>query len=290
MILRLTPILDKFVGEFIGKVIQKINTSTFINEVDCGLDRKVKYCRGFGDKRFKDLEIDATIIADGRLTDPCLSVGKEPDLLDIINQFENETVFYDIGANVGTYSIYAGLRGMRVFSFEPLFQNYTALQHNCAANGLIDAESVTPLMLALDDKLQIGNMLCIDDRIGTSDATYVPNSDNRLANVPIEQSVRVGGVIGLPLDLVIDQFALPTPNLLKLDVDGNEFRILRGSSKVLASSTLTYCVIECDTGDHANLELIIAYLEEFGFTEVKRYVGGRLTDKRIQNIHFQKIL
>ena len=45
---------------------------------------------------------------------------KEPDTIDWINNFESDEVFFDIGANVGIYSIWATMhRKVRTFAFEP---------------------------------------------------------------------------------------------------------------------------------------------------------------------------
>ena len=40
---------------------------------------------------------------------------KEPDMIDWIDSFPEDFVLWDIGANVGIYSIYAGLKGGGVF-------------------------------------------------------------------------------------------------------------------------------------------------------------------------------
>ena len=60
---------------------------------------------------------------------------KEPETLDWIDGFSREDVMFDVGANVGLYSLYAGKRGVRVYSFEPEAQNYAGLTSNCMANG-----------------------------------------------------------------------------------------------------------------------------------------------------------
>jgi hypothetical protein len=46
------------------------------------------------------------------------------------------------------------------------------------------------------------------------------------------------------LDDLVDRFALPLPNHIKLDVDGGELAVLDGASRTLASPTLRSLLIE----------------------------------------------
>ena len=49
---------------------------------------------------------------------------KEPETIEWINTFSDKDVFWDIGANVGVYTLYAALRNIAVLSFEPSPSNY----------------------------------------------------------------------------------------------------------------------------------------------------------------------
>ena len=61
----------------------------------------------------------------------------EPETLDFIKNLDEKSVLYDIGANVGVYSIIAAqYSGVRVFSFEPDYQNISILQQNIDLNNL----------------------------------------------------------------------------------------------------------------------------------------------------------
>ena len=57
--------------------------------------------------------------------------SKEPETIEWIDNFEKNSVFFDIGANVGLYSIYASMcKNSKVFSFEPSFFNLELLARN----------------------------------------------------------------------------------------------------------------------------------------------------------------
>ena len=60
-------------------------------------------------------------------------------------------VFFDVGANVGIYSLYAALRNpkTKVYAFEPEYSNLHQLKQNILLNSL--AETIFPYSLALYD-------------------------------------------------------------------------------------------------------------------------------------------
>ena len=63
--------------------------------------------------------------------------NKEPETLKWINRFEKNSTFFDIGANVGLYSIYAAkLTGANVYAFEPSVLNLEILYKNIDLNNL----------------------------------------------------------------------------------------------------------------------------------------------------------
>ena len=78
--------------------------------------------------------------------------NKEPETLEWIDQFPEKCVFWDIGANVGLYTVYAALRKKcHVVAFEPSVFNLELLIRNLHLNRL--HQQVTLLPLALSDKM-----------------------------------------------------------------------------------------------------------------------------------------
>ena len=77
--------------------------------------------------------------------------SKEPETLEWIDKFDKNSVFYDIGANVGLYSIYAAKKkDTYVYSFEPSLLNLDLLFKNIDENNLNNKISILPI--ALNDK------------------------------------------------------------------------------------------------------------------------------------------
>lgn len=127
-------------------------------------------------------------------------------------------VVYDLGANVGFYSLLAsvgvGPTG-RVLSFEPLPRNLAYLRRH------------------LDMNLT-GNCTVISAAVGSSDGTaeFEVGPDNHVghlaSNAP--QSLRVATVT---LDALVLSGEIPPPNLIKCDIEGGEYDALQGAAGTL---------------------------------------------------------
>src|SRR3989304_6219043 len=97
--------------------------------------------------------VDSWIENDVRLH----SCGKEPGTVKWIEGcFKPGDVFYDIGANVGAYSLVAFrfLSGnTKIYGFEPGFVTFPQLCRNIYLNGA--AEAMVPLQVAISDQTSI---------------------------------------------------------------------------------------------------------------------------------------
>jgi len=81
----------------------------------------------------------------------------EPETLAWIDSFEPPCRFWDVGANIGVFSTYAGLRaGIEVRAFEPAAASYASLCRNIEANGL--GHRVQPYCIALSDRTELGRL------------------------------------------------------------------------------------------------------------------------------------
>ena len=80
---------------------------------------------------------------------------KERSTIAWLDKIQQADIFLDIGANVGTYTIYAGaITGCRVIAIEPESQNYSVLCKNISLNEL--HEIVTPYCCALSNENKVG--------------------------------------------------------------------------------------------------------------------------------------
>ena len=186
-------------------------------------------------------------------------LDKEPETIAWIDTFEPGETFWDIGANVGIYSIYAGARGIRTVAFEPHFANYHQFCITIAVNGLQDL--VTPLCLAFAEGKSIAAMNLASLDIGTSMSNFGAALDFR--GQPFEPAFRQG-MIGYDIDSFIADFGLEIPTHLKIDVDGIELAIVKGAQRTLASEKLQSVSIELIESDADQVATVTAILEGAG--------------------------
>ena len=153
------------------------------------------------------------------------SCRKEPDTIGWIkSQIDERSVFYDIGANVGAYSLVASKIGpkVKVFAFEPTFSTYKTLVTNIIENSL--ETSITPLPIALHETSGL-----VDMNFSSTESGSAEHSVGSKTNMFGEHFTPVSSVKTMcySLDVLVDSFSLPLPNFIKIDVDGNELAILK---------------------------------------------------------------
>jgi len=171
---------------------------------------------------------------------------KEPETIEWIDSFKTGETLWDVGANVGIYSIYAALKGIKVLAFEPHFANYFQLCTNIVLNKLQDY--ITPLCLAFTDKKAVSTINLASLDFGTSMSSFASDRDFR--GNPFTPIFRQG-MIGYDIDHFISDFQLSVPDYFKIDVDGIELDIVRGAKNTFKHPHVKSISIELiDTDKH----------------------------------------
>ena len=181
---------------------------------------------------------------------------KEPETLSWIDTFGQGDLFYDIGANVGVFSLYAALhRGCQVYAFEPEAKNYACLNKNVYLNRL--SRKVRALNVALHDLTTIQFLNLHDLASGSALHSVGEPIDwrGRRFEPKFEQAV-----IAFSLDDLIRTFKMQVPQHIKIDVDGNEMKVLHGATRTLSDSRCRSLQIEMNKRDSE----IIATIEACG--------------------------
>jgi FkbM family methyltransferase len=191
------------------------------------------------------------------------SLAKEPEMLPWLRKaLRPGDVLYDVGANVGAYSLLAAAlhRGaVDVVAIEPSATTYAQLCRNIALNPL--ASRITPLPVALTQQ-------CSLTSFGYSDLTA--GAALHSVGIPMKGNAYVQQVIGMPLDYLIAMYRLPLPNAIKVDVDGAEVGVIRGASATLSSPQLRSVLIELEEGSDSFGE-ITDLLNKAGLFIVKKH-------------------
>lgn len=155
--------------------------------------------------------------------------SKEPETLEWIDSMPEDAVLWDVGANVGLYSVYAAKkRNCRVYSFEPSVFNLELLARNISLNGLLQKVCIIPL--ALSDQLGINIMSMTTTEWGGALSTF--GKDFGWDGKQIQQVFQFK-TVGLSMDDAAHRLLIPRPDFIKMDVDGLEHFILKGGRGVL---------------------------------------------------------
>jgi FkbM family methyltransferase len=200
-------------------------------------------------------------------TRPC---AKEPGTVAWIEQhLRPGDVFYDIGANVGAYSLIAAKHtrnGARIYAFEPSYLNFYQLCRNVILNEC--QSSITPVFLPLCAKTGPGPFHYQNTHLGGALHSFGRAIDYKAAAYSPVNSL---GTLGFSLDDLVRFGRLPPPNHVKLDVDGLEKDILQGSAAVLGSGSIRSMLLELNEDLSEECTAILRIFHETGFVPLGKY-------------------
>ena len=154
--------------------------------------------------------------------------------------FPGNTVV-DVGAYIGTHSVFFGQKvgpSGWVYSLEPQRNIYNLLCANVAINNLLNVKCINA---AASDKKSSARMPILD-----------PNAQQNFGAIGIDRFEE-----GELVDVVtLDSLQLPSCNLIKIDVEGLQAKVLTG-----AKSTITrhrpILYVENNTTDHSKVTLVV---------------------------------
>jgi len=154
---------------------------------------------------------------------------KEPETLEWLDSIPEDSTLWDVGANIGLYSVYAAkARNCRVFAFEPSVFNLELLARNIYLNDL--QEKVTIIPVALTDKMGTNKMRLTTTDWGGALSSFGKNISWDGKSHEDRFSFQT---FGCSMDQAVSIFKLPQPDFIKMDVDGIEHFILQGGENVL---------------------------------------------------------
>ena len=180
----------------------------------------------------------------------------------LINEVKEGDVLYDIGANIGLYTVVAAYMGAFVVAFEPHAANIQSLETNIALNGV--AAQVQIITRPLNDKPGMieFNYASLDAGSSGSQLGHTTAESGHLFVPKLRQPMQATSV-----DEMLAQGARP-PQLIKLDVDGNELLVLHGAEGLLHSGYARSIQVEMHPKDD---EAIVEFLDGYGYRLVERH-------------------
>ena len=198
--------------------------------------------------------------------------SKEPETLSWIEKFNQDSIYWDIGANIGLYSCYAAkLKNCKVYAFEPSIFNLEILTKNVFLNQL--SNNVTIISFPIIDKLKESEFKMSMTDWGGSVSTF--GEDYKYDGSKLKKEFSYN-TVGLSMDECVDVLKIRQPNYIKIDVDGIEHLILKGGARTLnkAKSVL----VEVDENFALQAEKTEEYLTKAGL-RLKEKLHSDLMEK-----------
>jgi len=159
--------------------------------------------------------------------------------------------FVDIGANIGFFSLLAASKGCVVDAFEPAKVNYRRLCGNSSLNKF--GEKIGTHQIALGECKATSNL-------------FAPLNDNYgRISLRSEVGTKIGRINVDTLDAVLP--VPDTPVTIKIDVEGFEENVLKGSQRWIESTASgSAWVVEIHVGIGVKYETIADYFKGYTIT------------------------
>lgn len=129
------------------------------------------------------------------------------------------SVVFDVGAHVGFYTLLASVLvgpAGKVFAFEPLPRNLRYLTRHLQLNGI---DNVTVVEAAVSN---ISGAACFEEGPTTAMGRISPKGVLNVRTIALDELVQSG--------------ELPSPDYIKMDIEGAEFAALWGAKSILEQS------------------------------------------------------
>jgi FkbM family methyltransferase len=226
--------------------------------------------------------IPMKFVAYTRSLELCSRMNYETENLDFIDQIGQGETIYDLGACEGRFSIYAALKGIVCYSFEPEKNNYAAFLENVDINQLSD-KVLKPFKLAVGDKNKTGKLKIGQPWAGGHQKVIEQAEVRDDLNFEFKEEEVVDVV---SLDEFIARDGIDFPAYLKVDVDGSEMAFIKGAQKTLADKRLKKIIFELEINDK-NFTSIVSNLSHNGLEETGRFQVPN--EKYLYNIIFTRV-
>lgn len=201
--------------------------------------------------------------------------SKEPETINWIDKYGEKSVLYDIGANIGLYSIYHSITNQsRSYAFEPSVFNLIQLTKNININKC--QELIYVISNPLSNISSIAEFNYSSSIEGGALSSFGVDFDFEGKKLITHLKLNK---LGFTVDELIEsKYLNKKPNLIKIDVDGIEHLILEGCTKTLTDRACKTVLVEINDSFDTQRENSERILYDCGF---------KLLQKE-QSIHTEK--
>ncbi len=168
---------------------------------------------------------------------------------------KKDLVVFDIGANLGVFSLYATKFAKVIHAFEPATEAYSCLTHMVTENAFTNV---------------IPHNMAIANTDGKQ--TFFHRGVNKTMNSlkPDMPTTDTEEVTTIRLDTFFTNEKIEHVDFMKLDVEGSEFDIVCGDGFQNVAQKIDEMVIEVHTWANRNLNQLREALQIAGFTKIEQ--------------------
>ena len=211
--------------------------------------------------------------------------SKEPETLEWIDSFQEKDnlIFWDIGANIGLYSIYNSLKHPKstTIAFEPSSSNLRVLTRNISINNL--EKNIKVVSIPLTNKENIfqemkegqfiegGALNSFGERFDFEGKEFIPNMKYNL--------------LGTTINYFLENSILDIPDYIKIDVDGIEHLILEGGDKFLNDKKVKSLSIEINENFKEQYDKVLNLMNKYEFKLLHKKHNDDIYSEKFKNTY-----
>ena len=187
----------------------------------------------------------------------------EPDLLNFIDNIEPNGIYFDIGASIGNFCLYAASKEIKVFAFEPEITNHYLLLTNSLLNEEYQ-KNLKSYCIAIGEKhkfeeIKIEKFEISSHQKRINDYSFNPAYSQKTFTISLDDFCKLENI---------------WPTDIKIDVDGYEEQCVGGMKENLTNGNLKNIFIEIDLEQESSIKAL---------DEIQKYKFEIISSKQVQN-------
>ncbi|WRQ44946.1 FkbM family methyltransferase [Rhodobacterales bacterium FZCC0083] len=197
-----------------------------------------------------------------------------------VNKLKNITVF-DIGANIGTVCIpLAQLNDVKVVAFEPADRNYSLL----VLNNYINGNKLTTIPIGISNNIHhtVEVLQLNVNKVNSGSSSLLPTWNVNRGDV-LYQNILVS-----EMDTLSDLYQLSKPNIIKLDIEGNELNALFSMRSVLDEKVILLMEWRPDLIDESTGSALLEFFADYKIMCL--HASGLISDSFDEKQKYENVL
>lgn len=172
-----------------------------------------------------------------------------PEMKFLEKILKSNSVFIDVGANIGVYTILAAakIKKGKIYSFEPIPSVLDILYQNIQINNM-------------HDKVKVLEKVVSDN---TGEESFVIQDISEYSHIASNQTSKSVLIPSVKLDDFCRSEKIDFIDVVKIDVEGEELKVLRGLENYLKSGKVGVLIVEFNSNQ------VVDYLKKFKYTVFK---------------------